>query len=117
MSQYEGTFGFENAKPLLIYHTYKMFFTFFPLNMFSTFAHPNYDSYLPPEFFLHGIVDEKTDVYAYGVLLLELITGRLALDKSKKSLVMWVCYLLSMLFTPTILLRENNKIISFFASG
>jgi serine/threonine protein kinase len=52
------------------------------------------NSYLPPEFFMHGIVDEKTDVYAYGVLLLELITGRQALDSSQKSLVMWVsiCY-------------------------
>lgn len=40
---------------------------------------------------MHGIVDEKTDVYAYGVLLLELITGRQALDSSQKSLVMWVC--------------------------
>lgn len=39
---------------------------------------------------MHGIVDEKTDVYAYGVLLLELITGRQALDSSQKSLVMWV---------------------------
>lgn len=48
-------------------------------------------SYLPPEFFMHGIVDEKTDVYAYGVLLLELITGRQALDSSQHSLVMWVC--------------------------
>jgi serine/threonine protein kinase len=48
------------------------------------------NSYLPPEFFMHGIVDEKTDVYAYGVLLLELITGRQALDSSQKSLVMWV---------------------------
>ncbi|CAN0898572.1 Receptor-like cytosolic serine/threonine-protein kinase RBK2 [Linum grandiflorum] len=45
--------------------------------------------YLPPEFFMHGIVDEKTDVFAYGVLLLELITGRQALDSSQQSLVMW----------------------------
>ncbi|KAL0709734.1 hypothetical protein Bca4012_016712 [Brassica carinata] len=45
--------------------------------------------YLPPEFFMHGIVDEKTDVYAYGVLLLELITGKQALDSSQHSLVMW----------------------------
>ncbi|GAB4843519.1 hypothetical protein Ancab_013481 [Ancistrocladus abbreviatus] len=50
--------------------------------------------YLPPEFFMHGIVDEKTDVYAYGVLLLELITGRLALDNAQKSLVMWVVEIL-----------------------
>uniref|UniRef100_K7MAM7 Protein kinase domain-containing protein n=1 Tax=Glycine max TaxID=3847 RepID=K7MAM7_SOYBN len=51
--------------------------------------------YLPPEFFMHGIVDEKTDVYAYGVLLLELITGRQALDSSQKSLVMWAKPLLT----------------------
>ncbi|KAG8370691.1 hypothetical protein BUALT_Bualt13G0009600 [Buddleja alternifolia] len=46
-------------------------------------------SYLAPEFLMHGIVDEKTDVFAFGVLLLELITGRRALDYSQQSLVMW----------------------------
>ncbi|XP_039017743.1 receptor-like cytosolic serine/threonine-protein kinase RBK2 [Hibiscus syriacus] len=45
--------------------------------------------YLPPECFMHGIVDEKTDVYAFGVLLFELITGRQAVDSSHRSLVIW----------------------------
>ncbi|KAF4382773.1 hypothetical protein G4B88_021556 [Cannabis sativa] len=45
--------------------------------------------YLAPEYLLHGIVDEKTDVFAYGVLLLELVTGRRALDYSNQSLVLW----------------------------
>ncbi|KAL2905865.1 Receptor-like cytosolic serine/threonine-protein kinase RBK1 [Bienertia sinuspersici] len=47
--------------------------------------------YLAPEYFMHGIADEKTDVFAYGVLLLEIITGRhaVAVDSSRQSLVMW----------------------------
>ncbi|KAE8677777.1 Receptor-like cytosolic serine/threonine-protein kinase RBK2 [Hibiscus syriacus] len=44
--------------------------------------------YLAPEYFMHGIVDEKTDVYAFGVLLLELVTGRRALDQ-QQSIVVW----------------------------
>lgn len=45
--------------------------------------------YLAPEYFMHGIVDEKIDVFAFGVLLLELITGRRAVDSTRQSLVMW----------------------------
>ncbi|CAN8323545.1 unnamed protein product [Cochlearia groenlandica] len=45
--------------------------------------------YLAPEYLTHGLVDEKTDVFALGVLLLELVTGRRALDYSKQSLVLW----------------------------
>lgn len=45
--------------------------------------------YLAPEYFMHGIADEKTDVFAFGVLLLEIITGRHAVDSSRQSLAMW----------------------------
>uniref|UniRef100_A0A1D1XIB9 non-specific serine/threonine protein kinase n=1 Tax=Anthurium amnicola TaxID=1678845 RepID=A0A1D1XIB9_9ARAE len=45
--------------------------------------------YLAPEYFMHGVVNEKTDVFAFGVLLLELITGRRAVDSCRQSLVIW----------------------------
>ena len=47
--------------------------------------------YMAPEYFIHGIVDEKIDVFAFGVLLLEIITGRRAVDTaSRQSIVAWV---------------------------
>ncbi|KAH7435738.1 hypothetical protein KP509_06G077700 [Ceratopteris richardii] len=45
--------------------------------------------YLAPEYFMHGIVSEKTDVFAYGVLLLELITGKQPINEYQESLVIW----------------------------
>ncbi|WJX13159.1 non-specific serine/threonine protein kinase [Trifolium repens] len=45
--------------------------------------------YFAPEYCMHGIVDEKTDVYSFGVLLLEIITGRKAIDHNQKSIVTW----------------------------
>nr|XP_043617515.1 receptor-like cytosolic serine/threonine-protein kinase RBK1 [Erigeron canadensis] len=45
--------------------------------------------YMAPEYFMHGVIHEKTDVFAFGVLLLELITGRRAVDSHQKSLVIW----------------------------
>ncbi|KAG8479601.1 hypothetical protein CXB51_029333 [Gossypium anomalum] len=45
--------------------------------------------YLAPEYFMHGLVNEKTDVYAFGVLLLELIAGRRVLDDQQQSIVIW----------------------------
>lgn len=44
---------------------------------------------LAPEYFTHGIVDEKTDVFAFGVFLLELISGRKPVDGSHMSLIAW----------------------------
>nr|GEU30638.1 receptor-like cytosolic serine/threonine-protein kinase RBK1 [Tanacetum cinerariifolium] len=45
--------------------------------------------YMAPEYFMHGVIHEKTDVFSFGVLLLELITGRRAVDSHRKSLVIW----------------------------
>ncbi|XP_062078588.1 probable receptor-like serine/threonine-protein kinase At5g57670 isoform X2 [Humulus lupulus] len=45
--------------------------------------------YLAPEYFMHGIVDEKTDVFAFGVLLMEIVTGRRPVDSSKRNLLVW----------------------------
>ncbi|KAL8468852.1 hypothetical protein ACS0TY_031890 [Phlomoides rotata] len=45
--------------------------------------------YLAPEYFMHGIVDEKTDVFAFGILLLEIITGRRPVDSTRQNLLLW----------------------------
>jgi len=43
---------------------------------------------------VHGKVNEKIDVYAFGVVLLELLSGRKPISsqcpKGEESLVMWV---------------------------
>ncbi|XP_034918136.1 probable receptor-like serine/threonine-protein kinase At5g57670 isoform X2 [Populus alba] len=46
----------------------------------GTFGH------LAPEYYMHGIVDEKTDVFAFGVFLLEIISGRKPVDGSHQSI-------------------------------
>lgn len=50
--------------------------------------------YLAPEYFMHGRVTDKIDVYAFGVVLLELLSNRKPINnecpKGQESLVMWV---------------------------
>ena len=54
--------------------------------------------YLAPEYFMYGKVSDKIDVYAFGVVLLELLSGRrpigshIATANGQESLVMWVCF-------------------------
>jgi serine/threonine protein kinase len=49
---------------------------------------------------MYGKVNNKIDVYAFGVVLLELITGRIPIDtarpKGQENLVIWV----STFFSP-----------------
>lgn len=58
--------------------------------------------YCAPEYAMSGKLTLKSDIYSFGVVLLELITGRKSIDMTKKpgeqNLVCWVrkkfCYLL-----------------------
>ena len=51
--------------------------------------------YCAPEYAMTGQLTIKSDVYSFGVVLLELITGREAIDNSRSAgehnLVAWVC--------------------------
>lgn len=52
--------------------------------------------YCAPEYALTGKLTTMSDVYSYGVVFLEIITGRRAIDmtkpESEQNLVQWVCY-------------------------
>lgn len=57
--------------------------------------------YLAPEYFMYGKVSDKIDVYAFGIVLLELLSGRKPISsdtpKGQESLVMWVRRLILLL--------------------
>lgn len=49
--------------------------------------------YIAPEYAYTLRVNEKSDIYSFGVVILELVTGRLPVDPEfgEKDLVKWVC--------------------------
>ncbi|KAI3502952.1 hypothetical protein L1887_31368 [Cichorium endivia] len=73
--------------------------------------------YLAPEYFQHGKVSDKTDVYAFGVVLLELITGRKPIESRRgageENLVLWAKPLLQQgsiekLLDPRVQFTQRN---------
>lgn len=76
--------------------------------------------YLAPEYFQHGKVSDKTDVYAFGVVLLELITGRKPNEAKgstgEENLVLWAKPLLQQgkaaierLLDPALKLTQHSS--------
>ncbi|CAH8342600.1 unnamed protein product [Eruca vesicaria subsp. sativa] len=74
--------------------------------------------YLAPEYFMHGKVTDKIDVYAFGVVLLELLSGRkpICVDQSKgqESLVLWANPILesgkfAQLLDPSLETDDSNN--------
>lgn len=74
--------------------------------------------YLAPEYFMYGKISEKIDVYAFGVILLELLSGRKPISssdspKGRESLVMWAKLKLEKwdlkgMLDPNMELNTNN---------
>ncbi|KAJ3682461.1 hypothetical protein LUZ60_015034 [Juncus effusus] len=72
-----------------------------PTDSSSTMSHGDLVGtfgYIAPEYFMYGQISTKIDVYAFGVVLLELLTGRKHISDNQVSLVMWA--------TP--ILRKGN---------
>lgn len=44
-----------------------------------------YSGYMAPEYIVHGQLTERADIYSYGVLVLEIITGRKSLNSVASS--------------------------------
>jgi serine/threonine protein kinase len=42
-------------------------------------------SYVAPEYALTGMLTEKSDVFSYGVLMMELVTGKVPVDVNRKA--------------------------------
>ncbi|XP_023554682.1 probable serine/threonine-protein kinase PBL25 [Cucurbita pepo subsp. pepo] len=75
--------------------------------------------YLAPEYLMIGKVNEKVDVYSYGVVLLELITGKDAIQTeqtNRRSLVFWArsllgCNLAEHLIDPNLKEDYNHEVM------
>lgn len=76
--------------------------------------------YCAPEYAMTGQLTVKSDVYSFGVVLLELITGRKAIDSTRphgeQNLVSWVSFACCFILKFTLLIsqpRHKRRVLRF----
>jgi len=66
---------------------------------------------MAPEYAASGKLTEKSDVFSFGVVLLELITGRKPVDKTHPflddSMVEWVCCIHDFVDVSILIVMRN----------
>ncbi|KAJ6371744.1 hypothetical protein OIU77_002125 [Salix suchowensis] len=80
--------------------------------------------YIAPEYAYTLRVNEKSDIYSFGVVILELVTGKLPVDPEfgEKDLVKWVCATLDQngmdhVVDPTLDSRYRDEISKILEIG
>jgi serine/threonine protein kinase len=67
--------------------------------------------YLAPEYAQYGMVSVRTDVYAFGIVLFQLISGRKVLDDHGGQcthILQWVLFIVNSAYTSVYILTSYN---------
>jgi len=67
------------------------------------------EGYCAPDYAMTGKLTKQSDIYSFGVVLLELITGRRALDTSREGREQHLVYMKKILISLYIFIEKLNE--------
>lgn len=66
-------------------------------------------SYLAPEYLSTGILDEKSDVYNFGILIMEIVSGKPSIEYTSTENEVKIFLLFFGIIAHSILFPQNKK--------